>query len=187
MTQVKPPQPILGYVPGMSQVTVLDVREDLRSGRHPLPQILAAAAALPPGGRLRVIAIFEPMPLIQLLRSRGLGHKSRQVGPEHWEIEFGDDLPTDGPISQGGPMAPCGAAAGMIDIDARGLEPPQPMMRILTALETLPATGSLRALTDRRPMHLLDTLAERGFAAESHELPSGGWETVIRKGCAPGA
>lgn len=175
------------YIGIMSDVTVMDVREDLRAGRHPLPQIMGAVAGLPPNGRLRVIAIFEPIPLIHLLRSRGVGHKSKQVGPEHWEIEFGRDLPIDGPVSSGGAMPACGAAAGMVDVDARGLEPPEPMMRILTAVENLPAGGTVRALTDRRPMHLLDALAERGYIAESHETPAGGWETLIRKSCGAGA
>jgi len=162
----------------------MDVREELRAGRHPLPQIMAAAAELPPDGRLRVIAIFEPVPLIHLLRSRGLGHQSKRIGPEHWEIEFGSDLPTEGPISQGDAMPSCCSAGGMIDVDARGLEPPEPMMRILTAVEKLEPGETVRALTDRRPIHLLDALAERGYIAESHDSPAGGCETLIRKGCA---
>lgn len=181
--QINPLCPTPGYASGMNQVTTLDVREDLRAGRHPLPQIMAAAADLSPGHRLRVIAIFEPVPLIQILRSRGLGHQSRQIGPEHWEIEFGSDLPTAGSTPVGDTMAPCCSASGMIEVDARGLEPPQPMVQIMTAYERLGPGGSVRALTDRRPMHLLDALAERGCVAESSELASGGWETIIRKGC----
>ncbi len=167
----------------MGSITLLDVRDELRAGRHPLPQIRAAANDMKPDERLRVIATFEPIPLIQLLRGKGLGFQSRQIGPEHWEIDFSRDLPTAGPISSGPAMAPCCSAAGMVDVDARGLEPPEPMIRILSAYETLAPGGSIHALTDRRPMHLLDALAERGASADSRELPSGGWETIIQKGC----
>ena len=168
----------------MNDTRILDVRDELRAGRHPLPQILAAATDLKPGERLRVIATFEPIPLIQLLRGKGLGFLSRQIGPEHWEIDFSRDLPTAGPISSGGAMAPCCSAAGITDVDARGLEPPEPMIRILSAYEALAPGASIRALTDRRPMHLLDALKDRGASADSQELPSAGWETIIRKGCA---
>ncbi|MCC6353424.1 MAG: DUF2249 domain-containing protein [Verrucomicrobiae bacterium] len=167
----------------MSRVKILDVRDELRAGRHPLPQILAAATELRTSERLRVIAIFEPIPLIHLLRGKGLGCESRHVGPEHWEIDFGRDLPTEGPIPKEGTMAPCCSASGMINVDARGLEPPEPIVQILSAYETLAPGGSIHALTDRRPMHLLDALAERGASADSRELPSGGWETIIQKGC----
>lgn len=39
-------------------------------------------------------------------------------------------------------------------VDARGLEPLQPLVIILEALERLPEGAELRARTDRRPLHL---------------------------------
>lgn len=71
-------------------------------------------------------------------------------------------------------------AGRVIELDARGLEPPQPMIRILEALRTLPEGGELRARTDRRPVHLYPLLEERGFRAESSEAPEGGFLTVVR-------
>ena len=56
-------------------------------------------------------------------------------------------------------------------LDVRGLEPPQPMMRTLAALETLPAGHELVQVNVRVPQFLLPMLAERGFAFavdESH-------------------
>ncbi len=47
-------------------------------------------------------------------------------------------------------------------LDNRGLSPPEPMLRILTALDTLPAGGSIVAQMDRRPMFLFPELEERG-------------------------
>lgn len=54
-----------------------------------------------------------------------------------------------------------------IEIDARGLEPPEPMVRILETLATLPADTGILARTDRKPVFLLDDLPRRGFAGES--------------------
>ncbi|MBK7999202.1 MAG: DUF2249 domain-containing protein [Verrucomicrobia bacterium] len=66
-------------------------------------------------------------------------------------------------------------------VDARGLEPPQPLVTILEALTQLPAGAQMRALTDRRPMHLYGQLTERGFVGESEEQPDGSFITHIRR------
>ena len=54
-----------------------------------------------------------------------------------------------------------------IEIDARGLEPPMPMVRILEAVAMLPADTGLVARTDLKPMFLLEELPRRGFTGES--------------------
>lgn len=69
----------------------------------------------------------------------------------------------------------------LVDVDARGLEPPQPMLRILEALAALAVGATLRARTDRRPMHLYPLLAERGFTAETEEQSDGSFVTHIRR------
>jgi TusA-related sulfurtransferase len=66
------------------------------------------------------------------------------------------------------------------EVDARGLEPPQPMMRILEALATLPPGAGLRARTDRRPMHLYAMIEERGYRAETQMESDGSFVTDIR-------
>ena len=66
------------------------------------------------------------------------------------------------------------------DLDARGLEPPQPMIRILEALTGLPSGGELRARTDRNPVHLAAMLAERGFVGRTEPAADQGFLTTIR-------
>lgn len=68
----------------------------------------------------------------------------------------------------------------VVELDARGLEPPQPMVRILEALATLPPGAQLRARTDRRPIHLFPLLEQRGFQADTTEAPDGGFVSTIR-------
>jgi uncharacterized protein (DUF2249 family) len=49
-------------------------------------------------------------------------------------------------------------------LDVRGLEPPEPMQRILDALDGLPDGGRLEALLDREPYPLYRILARDGYA-----------------------
>jgi uncharacterized protein (DUF2249 family) len=67
------------------------------------------------------------------------------------------------------------------DLDARGLEPPGPLVAILEALETLPAGESLRAITDREPCHLFGEVKRRGFAYCSSAQQDGSWVTVLSR------
>ncbi|MCC7365064.1 MAG: DUF2249 domain-containing protein [Dehalococcoidia bacterium] len=48
-------------------------------------------------------------------------------------------------------------------IDNRGLEPPEPMVRILRALQELNGEGQLVALMDREPHLLFPELERRGY------------------------
>ena len=56
--------------------------------------------------------------------------------------------------------------SGTVWLDVRGLEPPEPMMRTLAALEVLPADHTLAQVNARVPQFLLPVLAERGFVWE---------------------
>ena len=69
----------------------------------------------------------------------------------------------------------------VVELDARGLEPPQPMVRILEALAALPPGSTLHARTDRRPVHLYPLLEERGFQADTTDAPDGGFLNTIRR------
>jgi len=61
-----------------------------------------------------------------------------------------------------------GKLATKMDIDNRGLQPPEPMVRILGALATLPLGDELVALMDREPMMIYPELERRGFEWEFH-------------------
>jgi uncharacterized protein (DUF2249 family) len=50
-----------------------------------------------------------------------------------------------------------------IIVDNRGLQPPEPMVRILAALASLPEGGEVVALMDREPLLLYPELERRGF------------------------
>jgi uncharacterized protein (DUF2249 family) len=163
----------------------LDVREEIRQGRKPCGVITQTVAALQPGQSLRLIAPFEPVPLFDLLGSQGYGHRATALPGGDWEVVFSRDLAVETGKPRQAEHAGCGCSEPMEEeapeVDARGLEPPQPMVRILEALAALPEGAELRARTDRRPMHLLPQLDLRGFRGESAEQADGSFLTLIRR------
>jgi uncharacterized protein (DUF2249 family) len=67
-----------------------------------------------------------------------------------------------------------------IEIDNRGLQPPEPMVRILDALTNLSDGDELVALMDREPLLLYPELQRRGFEWSFDEAPSGRSLTIRR-------
>ena len=55
-------------------------------------------------------------------------------------------------------------------LDNRGLPPPEPMVRILEAVESLRDGDDLRVLMDREPLLLYPELERRGFEWEFSPL-----------------
>lgn len=167
----------------MSKPTVtLDVREDIRKGREPFEKIIQTVAAVQPGEKLLLRAPFEPRPLMHLLAQRGFSNQTRQLGTGDWEVLFIRSSDAQAETTPASSQSPCGCnRAHPLEVDARGLEPPQPLVKILEALPTIPQGGRLRARTDRRPMHLFAQLADRGFTGESEEQKDGSFITTIRR------
>lgn len=68
-----------------------------------------------------------------------------------------------------------------MQLDNRGLKPPQPMMRTLEALEKLEDHESLTIINDREPLFLYPELDERGYIYETVPLEDGSYQITIRK------
>jgi tRNA 2-thiouridine synthesizing protein A len=64
-------------------------------------------------------------------------------------------------------------------VDNRGLEPPQPMMRTLAALENLGKGEVLTIINDRRPMFLYEQLEELGYKQRSEQQNDGSFKIEI--------
>lgn len=174
----------------MNEKTItLDVREDIRSGREPFSKIMAAVAKLQADENLLLLAPFEPKPLFSVLAKQGFGHAAREIGDGDWEVLFSRNLANGTPIKKPAIQNPkpktnqnvsAATSANILELDVRGLEPPQPMVKILETLETLPAGGEIRARTDRRPMHLYAELEARGFTGQTEEQTDGSFLTIIK-------
>ena len=172
----------------MSTKTItLDVRDDIRAGREPFSKIMTATAALQANDQLLLIAPFEPKPLFDVLRKQGFGHSAKVLDSGDWEVLFARHSAASG-VSPQVTTAAEGSHSGVVsrdskvvDVDARGLEPPQPLVTILEAIATLPGDAELRVRTDRRPMHLYPQLEQRGFVGETEEQTDGSYLTHIRR------
>ncbi len=167
-----------------NKTVTVDVREDIRNGREPFSKIMNATGALRADEQLLLIAPFEPVPLFRVLEKQGFRHTVQSNKPGDWEVLF--IRQSDAPPAQPALVTTCGGASApgsseIVEVDARGLEPPQPMVKILESLAALPAGAELRAWTDRRPMHLYAQLEERGFAAITEEQPNASFLTHIRR------
>jgi uncharacterized protein (DUF2249 family)/TusA-related sulfurtransferase len=157
--------------PAKSRVVELDVREDLRSGREPFSRIMAAVSGLADGDVLRLRAIFEPAPLFSVLGKRGFLHESQAHSPDDWSVWFWRSgrpaaAVVDSASEQTAPSDVPPDDATTTYLDVRGLGPPEPMMRTLAALETLPKDHTLVQINSRVPQFLFPALIERGFACQ---------------------
>jgi len=66
-------------------------------------------------------------------------------------------------------------------LDVRGLDPPQPLVRILERVGTLGAHDVLEALLDRRPLLLYPQLDDRGFTHVTDEPEPGLVRVRVRR------
>lgn len=168
-------------------MTLLDVRADFRAGLHPCDKIQSALGAVGKDEALRLLVPFEPVPLFEVAASKGLGYHASRTDEGDWEVIFSPSLAAPASPSSAARPAACGcgceesSTGTSLEVDARGLEPPQPMVKILEALTTLPQGSALRARTDRRPVHLYPILESRGFRGNSEEQSDGSFLTHINR------
>ena len=165
---------------GATEVT-LDVRNDLRAGREPFSTIMAAIAKLPTDDVLHLRTIFEPLPLYAVLEKRGFAHETQAHADDDWSVWFWraaerNSSPATATASGGAAgravsevISDVGSNPNVVWLDVRELEPPDPLVRTLTALETLPAGHTLVQVNLRVPLFLLPMLAERGYAYDIDE------------------
>jgi len=169
--------------PPKAPIVEVDVREDLRAGREPFSKIMSAVGALDENEVLHLRAIFEPAPLFTVLAKRGLVHESHAHAPDDWSVWFWKPIVEQAQEAQAtdepGAVDPVPLIDSVVvELDVRGLLPPEPMLRTLAALETLPPGHELVQINARVPQFLLPILAERGFACDVDE--SSGDRVLVR-------
>lgn len=74
-----------------------------------------------------------------------------------------------------------GAKPIPVALDLRGLQPPEPIVRIFAALERSPGEP-LRAILPHEPVPLYALLRDRGLRYSGETRPDGGFELLIEKG-----
>jgi uncharacterized protein (DUF2249 family) len=145
---------------------------------------------LPVGGHFVLLNDHDPVPLRYQFEAEFPGALSWEYlerGPEDFRVKITKLQATTGAKSIPAGCAPPSVVSasvvdsGVAEVDARGLEPPEPLVRILNALESLPAGATLHARTDREPCHLFGEATQRGFRHESKAQPDGSWFTVLTR------
>lgn len=164
-----------------------DVRD--LPGRTKHAQIFQRWLDLGVGEHFVLLNDHDPVPLRYQFEAEfpsAFSWESLEKGPEDFRVK----ITKLRQVSPGAakPAAPRPAAtpaqnakAEIVEIDVRGFEPPEPLIRILEALETLPAGKSWRATTDREPCHLFGEAEQRGFKHECVKQPDGSYQTVLRR------
>ncbi|MDK1377663.1 MULTISPECIES: DUF2249 domain-containing protein [unclassified Sinorhizobium] len=161
----------------------LDVRPILRGGGDPFQVIMNAADNLVPGQALRLIASFRPVPLFSVMAGRGFSHQEEALGNGDWAVLFTPQEQVDDIRVSGGDMNLDGWPDPTRQLDLTDLDPPEPMVRILAALEKMEVGEVLFALLAREPLFLYPELAKRGHRwAGNFDVTGEVYRILIRVG-----
>ncbi|WP_276502598.1 DUF2249 domain-containing protein [Terrimonas pollutisoli] len=170
------------------QLTELDVRPLITSGKDPLALIMQKIKWLKPGQTLKIVNSFYPEPLILLLKKQGFDSFADVIDDDLVETYFYKKENTKTQIAE--PVRD--AQQGWDDVlqkhkdklqelDVRRLEMPLPMMAILNALDKLSAGSALFVYHKRIPVYLLPELADRKFNYRIKEIREGEVNLLIYK------
>ncbi|MBN9004963.1 MAG: DUF2249 domain-containing protein [Rhizobiales bacterium] len=125
-----------------------------------------------PSQGIRLHATFKPIPLFAVMAEKGFVHAETGLADGEWEVLF----------TPGGALASAtnsGARptdvwpAPVVRLDSRHFDPPEPMVRILSAAESLKPGEALSARLRGEPVFLSRisrsavSAAREGFTAES--------------------
>ena len=173
----------------MTSYRDLDVRPVLKAGGEPFGAIMEAIGGLAPGEGLRLKATFKPTPLFAVLGSRGFSHEESEIGGGDWQVLF----TPSGQAPTGASPQPAEADTSawpvpVTELDNRDLDPPEPMVKILAATETMAPGEVLAALLGREPIFLFPELAKRGHAWRGGFEPDGTtYRVLVRVGAGKAA
>ena len=147
---------------------------------------MAARREVPDGGVLSLRAIFEPVPLYAVMARQGFAHHTERLADDDWRVWFypAEEKPEGGRSPDPVTALEEAGGEGVVVLDVRDLEPPEPMVRTLAALEELPPGGTLVQLNVRVPQFLLPRLQERGFTYEVREQAPDLVRVFIRRAAA---
>jgi uncharacterized protein (DUF2249 family) len=174
---------------GVDPNPVFDVRSIPARVKH--VQIFQRWFDLPVGGHFVLLNDHDPVPLRYQFEAEFPGAflwDYLATGPDEFRVKITKlralTPRASGSLAEATPRAAAvslAASDGVLEIDARGLEPPEPLIRILNALESLPSGGCLRAITDREPCHLFGEAEQRGFRHDTAEQSDGSWVTLLER------
>jgi uncharacterized protein (DUF2249 family) len=168
----------------------LDVRDQLRKKLEPFQLIMETVKTLRKEDTFVLHATFKPTPLLGLMRTKGFVNQVKHVGGDHWTVTFvhksrKHEIASDTEASSN--EEECDAspepklAPQTYELDNRGLEPPQPMIRTLKKLEEAQVGDHIIIHNDRVPMFLIEELNTLGYKYDVEGLADGSARVSIHK------
>ncbi|WP_318616455.1 DUF2249 domain-containing protein [Sporosarcina sp. YIM B06819] len=173
----------------ITKIVELDVRPHLTKKIEPFQLIMDTVKELNVEDIFVLHATFKPTPLLGVLKMKGFVNKVERKEKDHWVVSFvnkkykhlldiEDELissakPSDGEVLVSEPKT--------ISLDNRGLEPPQPMMRTLAALDRSHPGDQVNIHNDRVPVFLIEELNRLGCPFTVDEQSDGSVKVAIRK------
>jgi len=166
-----------------NKVVTFDVRPIISGGKDPLKFILAKVKELKNDEVLLLINSFEPVPLYDVLGEKGYAHKTEKEG-ETFKIYFYKDSNlniVEEEKSDNNDEINIADFENIVEIDVRGLEPPEPMIKTLETLSNIDDKSALLMRHHREPLMLYPKLEERGYRAFCTKINDNYFKIVIIK------
>ena len=171
------------------KIVSLDVRPTIESGEDPFKEIMQVLKNLHPKETLKIINVFEPIPIIGILKEKGYKSWTDSISDNEYHTFFSKkttdshvDIVESMPISAGSFDEKLVTFGGNIrEIDVRHLEMPEPMVTILKEIETLPENHALLVNHKKVPQFLLPELKTRDYQWMDKEITRGHTMLLIFK------
>lgn len=170
MSALTLPAPLVAA--GVRGAKTLDVRPVLEAGGDPFGLIMKTVKGLDASEALRLLVGFEPAPLYAVLASMGRAAHTEREG-DLYVVWFYSSAPAAAPSPAATEREEPAPLQPPVELDVRGLEPPQPMITILQKLVDLGPGAQLRVRHHREPVMLYDKLKLRGYGATCTRQPEG--------------
>jgi uncharacterized protein (DUF2249 family) len=159
----------------------LDVRPILAEGGEPFQAIMAAVESLAPGQGLKLLAPFKPQPLFTVMERKGFLHQVSELEGGDFEVRFmprATEVLASEDIEDGDEWPEPVRA-----FDFSELDPPQPMVRILSELETMSPGEVMFAVLAREPLFLFPELTKRGHKwAGNYDKGGTAFRIMVKRG-----
>lgn len=176
------------------EIVELDVRPYLRKNLEPFQVIMNTVKTLKKEQMLKLHATFKPTPLLDVMKTKGYVYKTVKLAKDHWLVTLVDDkykhfLDRDSDIGEEEQRSATNknnvtdesSDRKVIQLDNRDLEPPEPMMRTLSALERIRSGDEVHIHNDRVPVFLIEELQNLGYSFTVDELRDGSVKVLIQK------
>lgn len=169
------------------KITELDVRDEIVAGNDPFVLIMDELKKMPEGNTLKLTNIFEPIPLINKLNKKGYktyaDHSQDGVVITYFKKEEDMDIDVETKHANKDTFEKVKGFYGdkIKEIDVRGLEMPEPMVKTLSNAESLEEGWALYVNHKKVPQYLMPELDERGFKYLIYEIEEGDVKLLIFK------